>query len=49
MKFADAEIMALNNFTTPKHTAEMKFPWDHYYNSPIGKTFITFDFCFTVY
>ncbi|KAL5247524.1 hypothetical protein ACHWQZ_G019415 [Mnemiopsis leidyi] len=32
----DAEIMALKNFTTPKHTSEMKFPWNHYYNSPIG-------------
>ena len=35
--FSDAEIMALNNFTVPKHTAEMKFPWEHYYNSPVGQ------------
>lgn len=38
--FADAEVMALNNFTAPKHTSQMAFPWQHYYNSPIGIYFV---------
>ena len=33
----DEEDMALRNFTSPKHTSFMAFPWQHYMNSPIDQ------------